>query len=163
MYNTCCYSYIIVDFGTDWRVPPVQISSSASTGTTGEKGYSLMCSTFLVEPDLLSPDIRTQFTFEWFFGPNSNGPLPSNVTPSMTTSSMSSNPDGITYTSTLHFPQLSQHLHTGTYTCRIGVGRLANSTAVTINGEQGIMYDVATVSLIRLQTILHADVDKITY
>ena len=105
--------------------------------TAEETGYSLMCSTILVDPIPLPSDVPTP-TFQWFFGPNGNGTLPSGVTPSMTSSSMSSNPHGITYTSTLQFPPLYHSLHTGWYTCRIGAGILANSTFVTVNNkEQG--------------------------
>ena len=122
-----------VNFGRNYSVPPVTISPPA-TLTAGEMGYSLMCSTILTEPLPLPSDIPTS-TFQWFFGPNGNDSLPSGVTPRTTTSSMSSNPDGITYTSSLEFPQLNQRLHTGMYTCRIGAGILANNTMVTVNGK----------------------------
>ena len=125
---------LIVDFGTDLRVPPIPTPQSSGSTTAGETGLSLMCSTLLVTPVPLPSDVPTP-TFQWFFGLNGNDSLPSGVTPSMTTSSMSSNPDGITYTSTLLFPRLSQRLHTGMYTCRIGAGRLASNAMVTVNGR----------------------------
>ena len=122
-----------MDFGEDNTVPPVQIFSSGSS-TAGETGYSLTCTTLLVTPVPLPSDVPTP-TFQWFFGPNGNDSLPSGVTPPMATSNMS-NPNGTyTYTSTLHFPRLSQRLHTGMYTCRIGAGRLASSTTGTVRGE----------------------------
>ena len=125
---------LVVDFGADPTVPPVPTPQSSGSTTAGETGYSLTCSTLLVTPLPLPSDIPTP-TFQWFFGPDGNGSLPSGVTPSTTTSSMSNNPDGITYTSTLQFPRLSQRLHTGMYTCRIGAGRLASNAVVTVNGK----------------------------
>ena len=110
----------------------MQISSSGSK-TAGETGYSLTCTTLLVA---LPSDVHVPTpTFQWFFGQHCNDSLPSGLTRPTTTSSMSSNPDGTTYTSTLQFPRLSQPLHTGMYTCRIGAGKLANNTIVTVNGE----------------------------
>ena len=126
------HSHFIVDFGTDWRVPPVQISSSGLTGTAGETGYLLMCSTLLVQP--LSLPCNVTPIFQWFFGPNGNGPLPSGATPFTINSSISSRDDGISYTSTLLFPRLSQRLHAGMYTCQIGAGSLANRSVVSVNG-----------------------------
>ena len=66
-------------------------------------------------------------TFEWFFGPNGNAPLPSSLTTPATVL------NSHTYTSTLQFSPLSQS-HAGNYTCRLGAGRLVNSTMVTVNG-----------------------------
>ena len=113
-----------MDFGDNpqARVIPVTISSSGST-TVGE-AYSLMCSATLVTPIPLPSNIPSS-TFKWFS--NGNASLPSGVT-SMGTA-MSNN----IYTSTLQFSPLSLS-HAGMYTCRIGAGRLANSTVVTVNG-----------------------------
>ena len=133
-HNTYYYMLLIVDFGADFRDPPVPTPHSSGSTTAGETGLSLMCSTLLVAPVPLPSDVPTP-TFQWFFGPNGNGSLPSGVTPSTTTSTMSSNPYGINYTSTLQFPRLSQRLHTGMYTCRIGAGRLASNAMVTVNGR----------------------------
>ena len=121
-----------MNFGKDWRDPPVQIFSNGFP-TVEEAGYSLMCLTFLYHLSLPS-DVPTP-TFQWFFGPNGNDSLPSGVSSPMATSNMS-NPNGTyIYTSTLEFPRLSQRLHTGMYTCRIGAGRLASNAIVTVNGE----------------------------
>ena len=65
-------------------------------------------------------------TFEWFFGPNGNAPLPSGLTPTATVLGT----DNI-YRSTLQFSPLSQS-HTGNYTCRLGAGRLVNSNTFTV-------------------------------
>ena len=131
-----CMLSIIVNFGADFKDPPVPTPQSFGSTTAGEIGHSLVCSTFFTEPFPLPTDLPIPTpTFQWFFGPNGNSSLPSGVTPSMTTSLMSNNPDGIFYTSTLQFPRLSQHLHTGMYTCRIGPGRLASNTIVTVDGR----------------------------
>ena len=66
-------------------------------------------------------------TFEWFYGPNGNAPLPSGATP-MTTVLNSD-----TYTGTLLFSSLSQS-HAGNYMCRLGARRLVNSNMFTVNG-----------------------------
>ena len=117
-----------VDFGPDFRVPPVTISPSGSTGTAGET-YSLMCSATL-HPNSVTPfpsDVPSP-TLEWLFGPN-NSSLPSGVISALGTTFDSVD----TYTSTLQFSQLSQ-FHAGMYTCRLGPGRLANHAMVTVNG-----------------------------
>ena len=103
------------------------ISSSGST-TAGET-VSLTCSATLhsLNPTLPDPNIPPP-TFEWFFGPNGNGPLPSGSTPTATVLSSS------TYTSTLQFSPLSQSLHTGNYTCQLGAGSLMNNAVLTVNG-----------------------------
>ena len=116
-----------MNFGADFSVPPVTISPSGSTGTAGET-YSLTCTTTLNSDSVPFPSNVPSPTFEWFFGPN-NSSLPSGVTPMATTFN---NVD--TYTSTLQFSPLSQPLHTGMYTCRLGPGRLANNAMVTVNG-----------------------------
>ena len=117
--------YSIVNFGLDFRDPPVTISPSSSTGTAGEI-YSLMCSATLNSDSTPLPSDVPSPTFEWSFGPN-NSSLPSGVSQPMTTG------NGNTYTSTLQFSPLSQ-FHAGMYTCRLGVGRLANNATVAVNG-----------------------------
>ena len=117
-----------MDFGTDFRVPPVIISPSGSTGTAGET-YSLTCSTTLNSNSVPFPSDVPSPTYEWFFGPN-NSSLPTGVTPMATTFDLVD-----TFTSTLQFSQLSQPLHAGMYTCRLGPGRLANHAMVTVNGR----------------------------
>ena len=98
--------------------------------TTAGETYSLMCSSTLASsnPSLPDPNIPSP-TFEWFFGPNGNDPLPSDVTPMPTVLNSG------TYTSTLQFSRLSQSLHTGNYTCRLGAGSLVNSNMLTVNGK----------------------------
>ena len=115
-----------MNFGTDFRLPPVTISPSGSTGIAGET-YSLMCSTTLHLSSIPLPSDVPSPTFEWFFGPN-NSSLSSGVTSPETTFD---NLD--TYTSTLQFSPLSQS-HAGMYTCRLGPGRLASHAMVTVNG-----------------------------
>ena len=124
-----------MDFGTHWSVPPVPTPQSVGSNTAGETGYSLMCTTILVNPVPLNCGVPTP-TFQWLFGPNGNDSLPSRsgVTPTATNSSRNST--GITYISTLQFPMLSQRLHTGNYTCRIGAGILASNLMVTMNGKK---------------------------
>ena len=125
MTNINCFTHA-VDFGVNNSPEPVTISSSGSS-ITGES-YSLECSATLVDPVPLPSNIPTPY-FEWFFGPNGNASLPSGVTPNVTILG-----SGNTYTSTLQFPPLSQS-HAGMYTCQLGVGTLANSTVVTVNGK----------------------------
>ena len=110
--------------GSDYN--SVAISPSGST-TAGET-YSLTCSATLHmrNPTLPDPDIPSP-TFEWFFGPNGNAPLPSGLTP------IENVLNSRTYTSTLQFSPLSQS-HAGNYTCRLGAGNLVNSAMVTVNG-----------------------------
>ena len=120
--------HFTVNFGVHHDIDPVIISPSGMS-TAGET-YSLMCSTTLFDPFPLPSDVPSP-TFEWFFGPNGNASLPSGVTPMAT--AMNSNSTSITYTSTLQFSPLSQPLHEGIYTCRIGAGILANHAMVTVN------------------------------
>jgi hypothetical protein len=92
-----------------------------------------MCSATIVDSPL--PFISPAPSFEWFFGPNGNTTLPSGLTPQANSSSSNG-----TYTSTLQFsPELSQS-HTGIYTCRLGVGSLMNSTMVTVNGNNLVLW-----------------------
>ena len=116
-----------MDFGDNFRVPPVTISPSGSIGTAGET-YSLTCSATTFDSISLPSDVPSP-TFEWFFGPNGTASLPSGVTPTPT---MMDN--GTTYTSTLQFSPLSQY-HAGMYICRIGTGTLASSSMVTVNSK----------------------------
>ena len=99
--------------------------SSSGSGIAGES-YSLTCSTTLVDPVPLPSDIPTP-NFEWFFGPNGNASLPFGAAPMATVQS------GNTYRSTLQFSLLSQ-FHSGRYTCRLGVGILANSATINVQG-----------------------------
>ena len=73
-----------------------------------------------------------QPNFQWSF--DGSASLPSGVT-AMPTVMSSSNSNSETYTSALQFSQLSQSLHTGMYTCRLGPGRLLNNITVTVNGN----------------------------
>ena len=116
-----------MDFGINHLSEPVILSSSGS-GIAGED-YSLTCSATLADPVPLPSNYIPTPTFEWFFGPNGNASLPSGVTPMATT--LGSNH---TYTSSLQFSPLAQS-HPGMYTCRLGVGILANSTMVLVNGN----------------------------
>ena len=100
--------------------------SSSGSGIAGES-YSLVCSATLVDPVPLPSNIIPNF--EWFFGPNGNAPLPSGAAPMSTILR-----NGHTYTSSLQFSPLTE-CHTGMYTCRLGVGILANSTMITVNGK----------------------------
>ena len=104
------------------------IITSSGSNTAGET-YSLMCSATLHSNNPPSPEsyIMPPPTYEWFFGPNGNDPLPSGLTPTATTLGT----DNI-YRSTLQFSPLSQSLHTGNYTCRLGAGSLVNSNTFTV-------------------------------
>ena len=69
-------------------------------------------------------DLPDDVIFEWFFGPNSNDPLPSGVTDPVMTSS------GNNYTSTIQLSPLLPS-HTGMYTCRLrGKERIAATTTI---------------------------------
>ena len=119
-----------MNFGAEYDLEQVSISSSGQYAVAG-RNYSLTCSATLRDDSSPLPSTVTiKPTFIWFFGPNSNGSLPSGVAPSETTTS-----DNITYTSTLEFPKLSQSLHSGNYTCRLGPGKLVNSSTIdVVNG-----------------------------
>ena len=109
---------------------PLSVSISPSGSTTAGETYSLTCSATLHSrnPPLPDPNIIPAPTFEWFFGPNGNAPLPSGLTPTETVLSSD------TYTSTLQFSSLSQS-HEGNYTCRLGAGNLVNSIMFTVDGN----------------------------
>ena len=120
----CPVQYSIVNFGLSFSDDQVTITHSGSA-TAGET-YSLTCSTVLIQPLPLPSSVPTP-NFQWFCGPHGNASLPPGVTLMATALSSS------TYTSTLQFSPLSQS-HAGNYTCRLGAGRLVNSTLVTVNG-----------------------------
>ena len=122
-----------VDFAVNRFINPVNISSFGSD-IAGES-YSLTCSATLVDPVPLPSNIPTP-TFEWFFGPNGNASLPSGVTPTATTLS-----SGYTYSSTLSFSLLTQS-HSGVYTCRLGVGILANNNTIVVKGILNFSADI---------------------
>ena len=108
------------------RIKEVTISPLGSSSGSPGDDFSLTCSATIVDNHLPS-DVPSP-TFEWFYGPSGNASLPFGLTPMATVSS-----NGSTYTSTLQFSPLSQS-HAGMYTCRLGAGRLVNSTNVTVNG-----------------------------
>ena len=101
---------------------PVSLSPSGS-GVLGET-FSLMCSAKLIDPIRLPANVPSP-NFEWFFGPNDNASLPSGVIPMETILK-----SGYIYSSTLQFSPVLSQSHTGMYTCRLGAGRLVNSTVV---------------------------------
>ena len=115
-----------VNFASTFRDPHVHTSSSGSN--TAGAVYSLMCSSTLNSDSIPLPVNVSAPRFVWSFGPSGSDPLPSGVTDMGTTSS-----DNITFTSTLQFSPLSQ-CHIGSYTCRLGPGRLVTNTMVTVNG-----------------------------
>ena len=112
----------------------VSVTVTPSGSTTAGETYSLTCSAALAARNPGgSPDsyVTPPPTFEWLYGPNGNAPLPSGLTQPTT----EFNSGTRSYTSTLEFSQLSQSLHTGMYTCRLGVGSLVNSNAFAVNGK----------------------------
>ena len=113
-----------MNFGTH-HLSPVIIFSTGSD-IAGES-YTLTCSATLVDPVPLPSNIPTP-NFEWFFGLNGNASLPFGAAPTPTTVQ-----SGHTYSSALQFPLLSQS-HSGMYTCRLGVGSLANSATINVQG-----------------------------
>ena len=138
--NCCEGMYIIlahialytVQFGFRFDVEHVTISPSTGSATAGQTGYSLTCSSTLFEPSRLPSDLPSP-NFQWSF--NGSASLPSGVTATTTVRS-SSNSTSETYASILQFSSLlSQSLHTGMYTCRLGPERLVNSAMVTVNGK----------------------------
>ena len=122
-----------MQFGFHHDLDPVTISPSTGSTTTiaGERYYSLNCSSILFDPVPLPDDVPSP-NFQWSF--NGSASLPSGVT-AMPTVMSSSNSTSETYTSILQFSSpLSQSLHTGMYTCRLGPASLVNSAMVTVNG-----------------------------
>ena len=130
---------ITVNFASRFDDPHI-ITSSSGSNTAGAV-YSLMCSSTLNSDSAPLPVNVPAPRFVWFFGPSGSDPLPSGVTDMGTTSS-----DNITFTSTLQFSPLSQSLHAGMYTCRLGPGRLVNNVIITVNGKFSISKDHANNS-----------------
>ena len=107
----------IVDFD------PIILSPSGKS--IAGKIFSLKCSATLISPVPFPSNVPSP-TFEWFYGPHGNGSLPSSVTPTATL-------NYFTYSSTLlFFPTLNES-HAGNYTCRLGPGRLASSTEISVD------------------------------
>ena len=123
-----------VNFGFNFDVDHVIISPpSTGSSSAGRTDYSLTCSSTLYQPPRLSEAVGVPSpNFQWSF--DGSASLPSGVT-AMSTVMSSSNSTSETYTSALQFSQLSQSLHTGMYTCRLGPGRLLNNITVTVNGN----------------------------
>ena len=115
-----------VNFGIHYANDPVTISPSGP-GIVGNM-FSLMCSAKLVDPIPLPPNVSSP-NFEWFFGPDSSASLPPGATPMETVLK-----SGYIYSSTLQFSPVLNESHAGTYTCRLGAGRLINSIILTVDG-----------------------------
>ena len=131
-----------VNFGANFDLPHVTFSPSTGSTppTAGQRDYSLTCSSTLnsvsdLDPDRLPVNVPAP-RFVWSFGPSGSDPLPSGVTDMGTTSS-----DNITFTSTLQFSPLSQSLHAGRYTSRLGPGRLVRNVVITVNGKFSVSKD----------------------
>ena len=121
-FSTVLFS---LNAGTTFSV----IISSSDSSIAGET-YSLICSATLYpdsNPSLPDPSIPSP-TFEWFYGPDGNASLPSDLTPGATIF------NGSTYISKLVFSPLHQSF-TGNYTCRLGAGNLVNSSMLTVTGK----------------------------
>jgi hypothetical protein len=118
-----------VNFGTAHNTSQVTISTSGP-GIAGNF-FTLRCTAILISPIPLPSNVPPP-SFEWFYGPHGNASLPSGVTPR-------ANFTDYTYTSTLHICSLNES-HAGMYTCRIGAGRLENSTIVSVNGNLKVTY-----------------------
>ena len=110
---------------------PVIISPFTGSNTAGRTDYSLTCSSTLFEPSRLPSNVPS-LNFEWSF--NGSASLPSGVT-AMPTAMSSSNSTSETYTSILQFSVLSESLHPGTYTCRLGAASLVKNVTITVNGR----------------------------
>ena len=111
------------------RFDDPHITTSSSGSNTAGAVYSLMCSSTLNSDSIPLPVNVPEPRFVWSFGPSGSDLLPSGVTDMGTTSS------GNTYISTLQFSPLSQSLHAGMYTCRLGPGRLVRDVMITVNGK----------------------------
>ena len=123
-----------MNFGLNFDVGHVIISlPSTGSSTAGRTDYSLTCSATLIDPSINLPSGVPTPNFQWFFGGNTS--LPSGVA-ALPNVMSSTNASSITYTSILQFSSpLSQSVHMGSYTCRLGPGRLVSSaTMVTVNG-----------------------------
>ena len=138
-----------MNFGFRFDVDHVTFSpSTGSTATTaGQRDYSLTCSSTLFELDrIISRSNVPSPNFQWSFDGSTS--LPSGVT-AMPTVLSSSSSTSETYSSTLQFSsRLSQSLHAGMYTCRLGPGRLVKSIMVTVNGM------IRLVAHVNIQTII---------
>ena len=133
MYRECIM-FSTVQFGFFFNVDHVIFSPStgSTTTTAGQRDYSLTCSSTLFELDrIISRSNVPSPNFQWSFDGSTS--LPSGVT-AMPTVMSSSNSTSETYTSTLQFSPLSQSLHTGMYTCRLGAASLAAHTELIVNG-----------------------------
>ena len=117
-----------MNFGTTYDTSQVTLSPSGP-GIAGNF-FTLRCSAILTSPIPLPFNVPSP-TFEWFYGPNSNAPLPPGVIPSVTVL-MSGN---IYYSILLFSPTLNES-HAEMYTCQLGAGRLVNSTIVSVDGMQ---------------------------
>ena len=118
-----------MNFGIEYNTSQVTISPSGP-GIAGNS-FTLTCSAILTSPAHLPSDVPSP-TFEWFYGPHGNASLPSGVIPSATVFKFMSS--GNIYSSTLQFLPGLNEPHAGMYTCRLGAGRLVNSTMVSIDG-----------------------------
>ena len=107
--------------------------SSSGTGIAGNP-FTLRCLATLISPIPLPYNIPPP-SFEWFYGPHGNASLPSGIIQSLRASI-----DYTTYTSTLQFCSLKQS-HAGMYTCRLGAGHLANSTIISVDGNNIYYYE----------------------
>ena len=117
-----------MNFGTTYNTSQVTLSPSGP-GIAGIF-FTLRCSAILTSPIPLPFNVPSP-TFKWFYGPNSNASLPPGVIPSVTVL-MSGN----IYSSILLFTPTLNESHAGMYTCRLGAGRLVNSTIVSVDGMQ---------------------------
>ena len=114
----------------DYIPEPVTLTASGP-GVVGNN-FSLTCSAKLIDPIPLPTTVPFP-TFEWFFGLNGNTSLPSGVMPMGTVLK-----SGYIYSSTLQFTPTLSHSHAGMYTCRLGAGRLVNSTVVGMFDDNNI-------------------------
>ena len=114
-----------MNFGITYTSPVTLFLSGP--GIVGNS-FTLTCSATLLDPIPLPSDVPSP-NFEWFFGPNGNAPLPSGVAPVETVLK-----SGYIYSSTLQFSPVLKESHAGNYTCRLGAGRLVNSTVVSVDG-----------------------------
>lgn len=128
VFNMCSFFiFIAVLFVlvADPLLVAISPSQSASPITVG-MNYSLTCSATLYRqwnPPIPDPAP----SFEWFFGEYGNALLPTGATPTDTVFNSG------TYTSTLQLSPLNLS-YAGTYTCRLGAGRLVNNHTLTVTG-----------------------------
>ena len=105
----------------------VIITPAGSINTIAGDTYELICS-ITIGLNCTVTDVN----FDWFYGPNGNGSLPSSLTPTIISNCNSTSE---TFTSTLQFSPLNQS-HAGMYTCRLGGNDIDNSAraVITVNG-----------------------------